>query len=258
LVCAQQLVDIVPRPVLRRFGRSRAVPESCILIAIYEQLNFEQIASAIGVDVGQIANHANQLEAAALWYRLDRRRPARTAPFQLRKKLDRVAKSGRRLLKSLGADNPGVAYDGPGDPEILRALVLAGEPSPDPVIGATRRAGRLAEIIDGVAAAAELERRANKAAIEVADIGKLTVREGNPGDDAVNDWIAAMMGLYRTITGREPATSVGAFGQPNEGVAAGPLIRFLEAAGKPLGIEFSEGAWRSRVRTILEGASRQK
>jgi hypothetical protein len=227
-------------------------------MAAYKQLNFEQIAAAIGVEVGQIAKHANQLEAAALWYRLDRRRPARTAPFQLRKKLDRVAKSARRFLKSLGVDNPGVAYDGPGDPEILRALVLAGEPSPDPVIEATRRTGRLAEIIDGVAAAAELELRANKAAIEVADIGKLTVREGNPGDDAVNDWIAAMMGLYRTITGREPTTSVGAFGQPNEGVAAGPLIRFLEAAGKPLGIEFSEDAWRSRVRTILEGALRQK
>jgi hypothetical protein len=40
--------------------------------------------------------------------------------------------------------------------------------------------------------------------------------------------------------------------------AAGPLIRFLEAASKPLGIEFSEDAWRSRVRTILEGALRQK
>jgi hypothetical protein len=52
-------------------------------MAAYKQLNFEQIAAAIGVEVGQIAKHANQLEAAALWYRLDRRRPARTAPFQL-------------------------------------------------------------------------------------------------------------------------------------------------------------------------------
>ena len=38
---------------------------------------------------------------------------------------------------------------------------------------------------------------------------RLTVREGNPGDDAVNDWIAAMMAIYRAITGKEPATSVG-------------------------------------------------
>jgi hypothetical protein len=68
----------------------------------------------------------------------------------------------------------------------------------------------------------------------------LTVREGNPGDDAVNDWIETMMGLYRTITGKAPATSVGAAKRRNDGVAAGPLIRFLQAAGKPLEIEFSE------------------
>ena len=75
---------------------------------------------------------------------------------------------------------------------------------------------------------------------------------GHTGDDAVNDWIAAMMGLYRRITGKEPATSVGGPERPNEGIAAGPLIRFFQAAGKPLEIEFSEDAWRSRVRTILK------
>jgi len=110
------------------------------------------------------------------------------------------------------------------------------------------------EIIDGVAAAAELGRRANQAAIEVAEVGKLTVRPGNPGDDAVNGWIAAMMGLYRSITGKGPATSVGGSGRPNEGIAEGPLIRFLATAGKPLDIEFSEDAWRSRIRTALKGA----
>jgi hypothetical protein len=175
----------------------------------------------------------------------------------LRDKLDRIAKSARRLLTSLGVKDPDEAADGPGDPEILHALVLLGEPNEDPVIEATRLTGRLVEIIHGVAAAAELERRANQATIEVAEVGKLTVRRGNPGNDAVNDWIAAMMGLYRATTGQEPATSVGAFGQPNEGIATGPLIRFLQAAGKPPGIELSEDAWRSRVRTILKGASRQ-
>ena len=224
-------------------------------MATYEQSNFEQIATAIGVEVGQIAKHENLFEAAALWYRLDRRRPTRIAPSKLREKLDQIAKSARRLLKSLGVNDPDEAADGPGDAEILAALVLVGEPNEDPVIEATRRIGRLTEIIDGVAAAAELERRAKKAAIEVAEVGKLTVREGNPGDDAVNDWIAAMMGLYRRITGKEPATSVGAPERPNEGIAEGPLIRFLQAAGKPLKIEFSEDAWRSRVRTILKGAS---
>jgi hypothetical protein len=223
----------------------------------YEQANFEQIAKALGMKAEQIEKHKNQFEAAALWYRLDRRGLRRIVPSKLRGKLDRVAKNARRLLKCLGVDNPDEAADGPGYREILNALVLVGEQDPDPVIEATRRVGRLQEILDGVAAAAELERRARKASTEVAEVGKLTVREGNPGDDAVNDWIATMMSLYRTITGKAPATCVGAPGRPNQGIAAGPLIRFLEAAGKPLGIKFSKDAWRSRVRTILERALAQ-
>jgi hypothetical protein len=165
--------------------------------------------------------------------------------------------SARRLLNSLGIDDPDEAVDGPGDPEIFKALVLIGEPDEHPVVKAMRRIGRLVEIVEGIAAAAELEHRAQKAATEVAAVGKLTVQEGNPGDDVVNDWIASMLGIYRAITGKEPATSVGAPARPNEGKAAGPLIRFLQAAGNPLKIEFSEDAWRSRVRTILKGASDQ-
>jgi hypothetical protein len=226
-------------------------------LTTYTHTNFEQIATAIGIGVKPVANLQAQFEAAALWFRLDKRRTRRTAPSKQREKLNQVAKSARRMLKSLGINDPDEAADGPGDAEIFKALVLAGEPDENPVMEATRRIGRLAEIVEGIAAAAELERRAQKAATEVAEIGKLTVQEGNPGDDAVNDWIAAMLGIYRTITGKEPATSVGAPGRPNKGKAAGPLIRFLQAAGKPLNIEFSEDAWRSRVRTILKGASRQ-
>jgi len=92
--------------------------------------------------------------------------------------------------------------------------------------------GRLAEIIDSALAAAELHRRAKQAANEVARVGKLTVQEGNPGDDAVNDWIEKVMVLYREITGNEPRTSVGGPDKPNEGIAAGPLIRFLATAGQ--------------------------
>jgi hypothetical protein len=132
---------------------------------------------------------------------------------------------------------------------------LIGERNANPVMEATRRIGRLVEIVEGTAGAAEFDRRARKATTEIAEVGKLTVREGNPGDDAVNEWITATVAVYRAITGKEPATSVGAPGRPNSGKAAGPLIRFLQAAGRPLKIEFSEDAWRSRVRTILKGAS---
>jgi hypothetical protein len=222
-------------------------------MATYDQSNFEQIAAAIGVEVGQIARHENLFEEAGRWYRLARRRPTRIAPSKMRDKLGEVSKNARRLLRSLGVNSRADAADGPGSRELVAALVLLGERKEDPVIEAVGRIGRLTEIIEGLAAAAELELRAKKAAIEVVKVGKLTVRERNSGDDAINDWTAAMIGLYRTITAKEPATSVGGPEGPNKGRAGGPLIRFLEAAGEPLEIEFSEDAWRSRVRTILKG-----
>jgi hypothetical protein len=220
----------------------------------YSHLDFEQIAAAIGIAAKRVADVEAQFEAAALWFRLDRKRPRRAAPSKQREKLNRVAKNARRLLKSLGITDSAEAADG-GDPEIFEALVLIGEPDANPLMESARRIGRLVEIVEGVGAIAELDRRAQKAANEAAEVGKLTVREGNFGDDAVNEWIAAIMTVYRQITGKEPATSVVAPGRPDRGKAAGPLIRFLQAAGKPLEIEFSEDAWRSRVRTILKDAS---
>jgi hypothetical protein len=98
-------------------------------MATYTHGNFEQIATAIGKKVGQIAKHQNRFEAAANWYRVDRRRPTRIAPSKSCEKLDRIAKAARRLLTSLGVNDPDEAADGPRDPEILNALVLAGEPS---------------------------------------------------------------------------------------------------------------------------------
>jgi hypothetical protein len=231
-------------------------------ISTYGPADFKRIAAAIGLKPGQIAKHDICFEAAAGWYRSDDRAPTGTAPSKMRAKLQRISKSARRLLKSLGVDDPDDAPDGPGNSEIVDALVLAGDRNEGPVVEATRRIGRLVEIVEAVAAAAEFDRRAKKATTEVTEHGKLTVRQGHTGDAAVNEWIAAMMGLYKRITGKEPATSVGSptssVGspeRPDAGIACGPLIRFLKAAGKPLEIEYSEDAWRSRVRTILRGAS---
>jgi hypothetical protein len=137
----------------------------------YEQSNFEQIATAIGI--ARVAQHKNLFEAAAVWYRLGQRRPKRIAPSKLCEKLDRVAKNARRLLKSLGVNDLDEAPDGPGDAEILNALVLLGEPNEDPVIEATQRIARLAEIIGGVAAAADLERCAKKLLRNELYVGRL-------------------------------------------------------------------------------------
>jgi len=117
---------------------------------------------------------------------------------------------------------------------------------------ATRRIGRLAELVEAIAAANDLERWARYATDEISKFGGLTVPKGHRGDVAVNDWIAAMLSIYGQITGKGPGTSVGAPASDNRGVPGGPLIRFLEAAGKPLGIECPPDAWRSRIRGILE------
>jgi hypothetical protein len=139
-------------------------------------------------------------------------------------------------------------------------------------VQATHDIDRQAEIVDAKEAAREFERRASKAFRNLKEKGDTyendgevvkvnVVPEGNSGDVAINDWIVAMMGLYEEITGRNVRTSVGKPGRANEGIASGPLIRFLKAAGeplerllkatsKPLQVVLHEDALRSRVRTI--------
>jgi hypothetical protein len=184
-------------------------------------------------------------------------RPRGSTPTQLRRKMERVEKSARRLLHDLGVprerDEVKIedAYDGPGDIEILKILSWAVEHDEDPIITATRRLGRLAEILKAVQAAADIEQCARQGAQQVIEFGRLTVPRGNQGDVAVNGWIAAMLALYGRISGNDPGTSVGSPGTDNEGIVGGPLVRFLEAAGKPLDINYSSAAWRSRIRGVL-------
>ena len=146
-------------------------------------------------------------------------------------------------MKSLGVVDLDEAADGPGDPQILDAMILVGERDATPVMEATQRIARLVEIMEAAAAAAELSRRASKAAAEAVEIGKLTVGEGNRGDMAINDWVAAMMSAYRNITGKEPATSVGGPNRPDEGIAGGPAHPLPRGGGQAIAI----GIFRGRL-----------
>jgi hypothetical protein len=112
----------------------------------YTTANFEKIAIAIGTTIKPVVDLEAQFEAAALWFRLDRRRPQRPAPSKQHVKLSQVAKSARRLLKSLGIGDPENATDGPGNHEIFRALVLSAEANEDALLETTRRIGRFIEI----------------------------------------------------------------------------------------------------------------
>jgi hypothetical protein len=220
----------------------------------YSTKDFEQIAASIRKDVAEVIRHKRLFEGAAAWYGLDcglaYPRARRTPPSRLRIQLQQVSNAARRLLKHLDVDSTADAYDGPGNIELLETLAWAEDYDEDAVVTATRRIGRLMEMLESLEGVLAIEVCARKAAPEVMVLGKLTVRPGNQGDEPVNNWIAAMMETYREITGSEALTSVGGANQPNEGIASGPFIRFLTAAGKPLEFEVSEDAWRSRVRTV--------
>ena len=66
----------------------------------------------------------------------------------------------------------------------------------------------------------------------------------------MNGWIEAMLVLYRRITGKKPGISIGGPGRPNRGMPQGPLIRFMDAAGEPLGLEQTLHGLRERTRLI--------
>src|SRR5207248_2346324 len=96
-------------------------------LTTYRKTNFEKIETAIGTAVKPVAELEVQFEAAAMWFRLDKRRPKRPAPSKQHEKLAQIAKSARRLLKKLGISDLDNATDGPGDQQTFTALVLSGE-----------------------------------------------------------------------------------------------------------------------------------
>src|SRR5262245_25839961 len=132
-------------------------------MATYSKEDFDRIAVALGKRAADVAVHQEYFENAAFALRLDRGLPSsdllrtpKMRPYQMRLKMQQICKRARRLLESLGIrDQDGNlnienAYDGPGDFEILRVLSWAASHDEDPVIVATRRVGRLAEILKAV------------------------------------------------------------------------------------------------------------
>jgi hypothetical protein len=226
----------------------------------YSKKDFAHIATAIGKKIADVERREKAFEAASLWYRLDSKAPmgkTRVTPFRMRNRMNRIASAADRLLKQLGVCDAADAPDGPAI-GILEVLASADDGSEDAVIRATARIGRLVEILEAVDAARELERRGHKGAEDVVQIGKLIVPKGHHGEAAVNAWIAAMMSIYKQITGKNPGISVVAPSRPGRGKAAGPFIRFLEAAGKPLGIRLSPDSLAGRIKDIRTGGRRSQ
>jgi hypothetical protein len=228
-------------------------------MATYNREDLEQIAAAIRCDVSDVWRYEKQLEAAAMWYRLGRNalKIHRTTPFVMRRRMKQIANAARKLLSRLDVRDPAQAPDGPGI-AVLQVLTSADGGTEDAVVRATARIGRLVEILEAADAARELERRAEIGAEDVVRVGELVVPKGHHGEAAVNDWIAAMMSIYKQITGKGPGISVVAPDKPDSGKAGGPLIRFLEAAGRPLGIQLSPESFAGRIKDIRIGGRRRQ
>ena len=174
----------------------------------------------------------------------------------MQRRMTQIVNTARKLLRYLEVEDSSQAADGPGT-AILQVLASTDEGTEDAVVRATARIGRLVELLEAVDSARELGRRASMGAEDVVQIGELVVPKGHHGQVAENDWIAAMMSIYQKITGSDPGISVVAPGRPERGKAAGPLIRFLEAAGKPLGIELSPDSLAGRIKDVRTGGRRR-
>lgn len=231
----------VPRP------RSTPLPS-------YDDDQCELIAKGIDndFDVSLVVEHRRKFQDAAHSCEVYSISPKRMAPHVGRKKLGQITKVARKLLTHLGIDDPADALDGPGPESIFEALASVEGQSETSILRATERIGRLVEILEAVDATKDIERAAELASRDIKELGDLTVPKEHQGDVAVNNWIADMLAIYKELTGNEPATSVGGPGRSNEGEASGPLIRFLAAAGEPIGISYGTDAWRKRVRTVLK------
>jgi hypothetical protein len=229
-------------------------------VPTYSTKDFEHIAASIGVGLLDVIQYRNAFEAAATWYRADCRRPRRVPPSTIRRQARLIAGAAKKLLRHLEIYDYRKAFEGPPDWALLEALASAEEGTEDDVIRATERVGRLAEIFNAIDAAQELERRGRNAADDAAKIGRLTTPVGRRGEDAMNAWIAEIMGIYKTLTGKEPRISQVASG-PNRGKPSGPFFRFLEAARRPVEFEgkpLRPRAVRERVRAIRAGARFKK
>jgi hypothetical protein len=83
-------------------------------MATYSREDFEEIASAIDKDIADVCQQEKHFEAAAMWYRLDRKAPKRQTPFVIQRRMTQIVNAARRLLKYLQVEDQSQASDGPG------------------------------------------------------------------------------------------------------------------------------------------------
>jgi hypothetical protein len=224
----------------------------------YSHADFDRIGAAIGKDGAEVAKCEDRFESAACWYRTLRGAPERVAHSVMRKRMTKIANAAQKLLRHLQIYDYRKAPDGPGDIALLEFL-SGDSASEDNIIEATAAVGRLMEVFDAIDAAQTVERAARQAVDDAERLSRLTGLKGRSGDLALNVWIADLMSVFKTLTGRDPRMSTVSSG-PDQGKPSGPFVRFLEAAAAPVEFEGQPLCLRSireRARSLQESSADQ-
>lgn len=248
---------------------------------LYDDQQLERIASAIGdgSDLEKLKRSRERFQDAAFWYHASRDGSRLLPDRKLKLVIEALANACARfgkyasiqvgsgtaqrsaarnlsrnlptaanaILRRLGADKG--SWDD-GLPDRKLALLLSDKDDKHYELeGKPLR--RLAAAIEGyeadlgaaMAAVQDLAERASRGHECLDRVRRLTVRRGNSGNMALNNWIADHMNIYKEITGHHPGRSTkGALREPG-----GPLHRFLMASAKVVGIKLSSHAFDQRV-----------
>jgi hypothetical protein len=167
-------------------------------------------------------------------------------------------KAVRSLSKKLTID-PDAIEDGITDPRIANALVLETDHDDKDLKVLLSKLYEYGEDTRGsVAAALELYERAKAGVTALERVRDNLKRADDTSDAALSGWIDDMLSLYVEITKEDIKFSKVKDEEPNAGEPTGPLIRFLIAAGKPIGIELSPYSLARRIETAKEHHARKK
>ncbi|WP_460074746.1 hypothetical protein [Roseibium sp. ROS1] len=160
------------------------------------------------------------------------------------------------VFQCLGVD-PADAIDGIEDRALSNALSEPTDRDEQPLTALVVSLAAFDKDRAGaIDAAQNLTHRCTRSIEDLTRIRGLTVQPGHHGDGQINSWLDDMLGLYEELTGKPVGMSVAAPGSDRAGEVSGRLFDFLVAAGKPIGLEFSPDAWRSRVRTAQRSVQR--
>jgi len=215
--------------------------------SLYSDKDYQLIAEALGVFPSHVERLSKVFEDAARWYRLEvgspPRRP-RTKPSDVRKKLLQISKAATRLLGHLGVADADDAAEGRGDREIFDALVLAYEDaSEDDFLRSIQAIALLPQIVASACAAIDIRGRAIQARRDSVDVGELGGLKTYDGNRPLNQWVSAMLGIYKALTRVDPFSPL-KYGRGSQ------LCLFLDAASRPLKIEQAPSQWRERVKAL--------